>query len=117
MTPPITAQTRFNCNVKSGPRGSTASQAATVGLCWGIVIYGITVGEPDLNNGCRWLTANAAFQRGDIVSWYKGPRGDTSHEVVATGGNLLVCPADAGTYWFRLTRSTCSSDSPAVTVP
>jgi hypothetical protein len=119
MTPPITAQSRFNCFVSSGTNGLAISQPGTVSLCTGIVSNGVTVGAADPNSGCRWLTLNATTQIGDGIAWYRGASGDVSTEVVGARGsrNLLACPADAGSYWYRITRGTCSKDSPAVTAP
>jgi hypothetical protein len=119
MTPPITSQTRFNCTVTSGPRGLAVSQTGTVSLCSGIVGNSITVGAADPTNGCRLLSVGATVQSGDGINWYRGASGDVSTEVIAARDrrNLLACPADAGGYWYRITRGTCSRDSVAVTAP
>jgi hypothetical protein len=118
-TPPIAAQTRYNCHVTSGPRGLAISHSAQVSLCSGIAIRGIVPGVVDAFSGCRWLWADATLQSSDTVFWYRGARGDTSSEVTAYRNqrNLLVCPASAGSYWYRVVRAGCSGDSGVANAP
>jgi hypothetical protein len=122
MTGPMTVTTHFYCQVRSGT-AVVSSYGATVSICYAFTINGVTVGPVDLNNGCRSLSVNYTFKLGDTIKWYKGAAGDTTIDVTPTVnvGNLWVCPADAGSYWYRVIRTvlggTCTGDSPAVSAP
>jgi YD repeat-containing protein len=118
ITPPITTDSTFYCEVWSG-NAVTYSQQATISVCYnGPAIYSISKGA---GTSCKNVFATAGPY--DDIEWYQGARGDTSHKISNGGSAIYVCPTTPTQYWFRAIIwssyqvVSCYSDSDAITLP
>lgn len=103
------------CDVTSGPYYATVqSYPATATLCDGVYVTSMPV--TSYGGSCRHIALNTTGPA-DSYAWYQGARGDTSVSVPSGSNELDVCPSSATTYWCRITRGSCYTDSPAVTLP
>jgi hypothetical protein len=119
ITPSITANTYFYCQVWSGNAMVTAN-ATSVTVCYNQPNISI-VKAP--NGACSIAYVNYGSGAADDYQWYQGARGDTSHLVGSGSTALYVCPSVATQYWLRAVVwsspqvVSCYTDSNAVTLP
>ena len=118
-TPPITADTKFWLRIRSGD-AYTDSDPVTVHLC----------APPEMH----WMTANPAFvasgtqvtmtfsqpEDGSEIVWYQGVSGDLANST-RIGPSYFpyfqTAPlTQTTTYWARVTKGNCWSDTPTFTV-
>ncbi|HYI08173.1 MAG TPA: hypothetical protein VEK57_03795 [Thermoanaerobaculia bacterium] len=110
-TPPLNADAIYWARVWSGNAYRDSAQAV------------FTVCQPrTVNIGTNTSVSGAAVTlfvsgsaSGETFTWYRGESGDTSAPAGYVG-NITVYPLETTRYWVRTTQSSCTADSPAVTV-
>lgn len=110
-TPALNADAIYWARVTSGYASRDSAQAVFT-ICQprtAVITSNSSVSGAPVN-----LNVNASAS-GETYQWYRGESGDTSVQVGSIGP-ITVSPLETTRYWVRTTRSTCTADSPAVTV-
>ncbi|HEV7573121.1 MAG TPA: hypothetical protein VGQ21_16595 [Thermoanaerobaculia bacterium] len=117
-TPPVTATTKFWLRITSGDE-HTDSDPVTVHLCDPPIVQWSAM-NGSIASGTQFTLQLVPPAPGSVIDWYQGVSGDIAHSTHLYSTNVSYFQTtpltQTTTYWARVTKGTCWSDSPTYSV-
>jgi hypothetical protein len=122
-TPALTTARTWFVRVYSGEQllTYTDSQPATIQICDVPAVQWSIAQAPSVRVGTPFTLQIYAPPVGSDIYWYRGVSGDVAHSTLMNGPNssaytVVIADAPSTSYWVRVQRGSCYSDSTTFTL-